>query len=223
MKIRQSYHHIVMFGAPGAGKGTLIGGGIVKDSSGGQEEVKGILDACPDFKHVSIGDAFRAQIKQNTLLGQYSAPYVKSGDFVPDAGLFRLLTAMSVSLQQNIIWDGFPRNLFQLSEFESIIGRHNKSKDSSLFIKLLGVELYVSEKTAKERINFRASQQNRADDTMDIARNRLDLYQKLTIPVINAMKDSGFPCLRLDGENTPHRERVRQFCKFIQANGYKCR
>ncbi|GAB3850929.1 adenylate kinase [Nesterenkonia populi] len=154
---------MLIVGPPGAGKGT--------QSKKISEEL-GIVA-------ISTGDIFRENIKGGTPLGQEAQKYVEAGNLVPDSLTNRLIEdRLSWDDAENgFLLDGYPRNLTQVEAFDEIIAR-------------LGVELdVVLELTAEKeelvsRLAKRAQQEGRSDDTEDVIRHRLEVFESETSPMI---------------------------------------
>lgn len=155
--------NIVLFGPPGAGKGTQSERLIEK------------------FKliHLSTGDIFRANLKNKTSLGELARTYMDKGQLVPDEVTIEMLKAEVVKHSSPIgfIFDGFPRTNAQAIALDELL----TSLETEISIMLA---LEVEEKELKKRLLARAEQSGRADDADPaIIENRIAIYNKDTAPV----------------------------------------
>ncbi|MBA3707144.1 MAG: adenylate kinase [Bacteroidetes bacterium] len=155
--------NIVLFGPPGAGKGT-------------QSEK---LIAKYQLQHLSTGDIFRANIKGATELGTLAKSYMDKGQLVPDEVTIRMLES-EVNKHPNakgFIFDGFPRTKAQAEALEKLL----KSKDTSITMMLA---LEVEEEELKKRLLLRGKDSGRPDDqNPDVIQKRIDVYNSETAPV----------------------------------------
>ncbi len=155
--------NIVLFGPPGAGKGTQSERLIEK------------------FKliHLSTGDIFRANLKNETSLGELARAYMDKGQLVPDEITIEMLKAevLKHSSPIGFIFDGFPRTNAQAIALDELL----KSLETEISIMLA---LEVEEEELKKRLLARAEQSGRADDADPaIIENRIAVYNKDTAPV----------------------------------------
>lgn len=155
--------NIVLFGAPGCGKGT---------QASRLREHYGI-------NHVSTGEVIRAEIARGTELGRSMEEYIKTGRLAPDAvviGMIANYVAEHRDAAGNI-FDGFPRTTIQAEEFDKILGGHG------LGVTLM-VDMHVPEEELVRRILLRGKDSGRADDASEeVIRGRLDVYRKQTAVV----------------------------------------
>jgi adenylate kinase len=155
--------NIVLFGPPGAGKGT--------QSEKLIEKYK--------LVHLSTGDIFRANIKGATELGALAKSYMDSGRLVPDEVTIRMLEA---EVNKNpdakgFIFDGFPRTKAQAEALDRLLASQNTS------ITLM-LALEVEEEELKNRLMLRGKVSGRLDDQIpEIIQNRIDVYNRETAPV----------------------------------------
>lgn len=155
--------NIVLFGPPGAGKGT---------QSEKLIERYGLV-------HLSTGDIFRANIKGNTELGQLAKSYIDKGALVPDEVTIKMLESEVVKHEdpKGFIFDGFPRTTAQAGALDSFL----ESKDTEITYMLA---LEVPEDELRERLRLRAETSGRTDDAdPKIIQNRIDTYNRETAPV----------------------------------------
>lgn len=155
--------NIVLFGAPGAGKGT---------------QAEKMVDFF-GFAHVSTGDLLRAEIAKGTTLGKEIQVIIGKGEFVSDAMVAEMIEAFvkeHVSAK-GIIFDGYPRTVKQAETLDSIMKRHGLQIDCML-------ALEVEEEELIKRISERAKTSGRADDSDEaIIRRRIEVYHEKTAPV----------------------------------------
>jgi adenylate kinase len=190
----QETKHIILMGPPGAGKGTF------------SSQVKEIL---PAIVHVSTGDIFRENLKNETPLGLKAKSYMDEGKLVPDE-ITNDMVKKSLDEISDKSWvlDGYPRNLNQ-AEFLSTITNVDLvillSVDHKILIKrILGRyscpncgEIYnkyfmkPKKKGICDKCNGKIKFIQRADDTKETLNNRLDVYEKVTKPLIDFYKNRG--------------------------------
>jgi len=155
--------NIVLFGPPGAGKGT--------------QAVK--LVEKYKLVHLSTGDIFRANIKGGTELGKLAKNYMNAGNLVPDEVTIGMLES-EVNKQTNskgFIFDGFPRTTAQAQALDKFLS----GKTLSISLTLA---LEVDEEELTKRIILRGKESGRADDQNEsIVRNRVKEYSNKTSPL----------------------------------------
>lgn len=154
---------IVLFGPPGAGKGTQSQKLIEKY----------------DLVHISTGDILRAERNARTLLGQEAQKYIDKGQLVPDSVVIGMLSSR-ISQYQNpngFIFDGFPRTTAQAKALDKLLAERGLSVDAM-------IALEVEEEELKKRILLRAKESGRVDDQdPEVIRKRIEVYNNETAPV----------------------------------------
>ncbi len=163
--------NIVLFGPPGAGKGTQSAKLIEKYN----------------LVHLSTGDIFRANIKNETELGKLAKSYIDKGQLVPDEVTIGML-ADEVNKNTNakgFIFDGFPRTQAQAEALDTLL----KNKNSSITLMLA---LEVEEEELRKRLLLRGKDSGRADDqNPEIIQNRINVYNAETTPVKDFYQNQG--------------------------------
>lgn len=157
---------IILFGAPGVGKGTQAT--ILAEKLG--------------VAHLSTGDAFRAAIKNQTEVGKIAKGYVDAGDLVPDDIVARIVEEAMAdpSFDNGCILDGFPRTKAQADALAALLSAKGRAVHRV-------VNLEVDDATIIERLLARG----RADDTQEIIQNRLDVYRQETAPLLEYYTAAG--------------------------------
>jgi len=155
--------NLVLFGKPGAGKGTQAA----------------FLKETYQLKHISTGDVFRANISQNTPLGQLAKSYMDKGDLVPDSVTIQMLEAEVNENQAaaGFIFDGFPRTTAQAEALDAFL------KTKSMAISAT-IALEVDEDVLTARLLERGKESGRPDDSDEAKiRNRFQEYNLKTAPL----------------------------------------
>jgi len=161
--------NIVIFGPPGAGKGTQSNF-IVKKFN---------------LYQLSTGELLRKEINDKTQLGQQISSIINAGNLVSDEIVGNLIEKFITykDYKNRLIFDGYPRNLSQARYLDVLLKRNNQKIDIAL-------KLSVSLKTIKKRIFERKNLEKRADDNEKIAIKRYETYENNIEPVINFYKQS---------------------------------
>ncbi len=156
--------NVLIFGAPGSGKGTQ------------SEE----LIRRYGFRHISTGELLRAEIKAQTELGQAAAGYINEGHLVPDSLIVDMMEKFISTLvdTEGIIFDGFPRTIPQAEAMETMLAHHGWKVDIVL-------NLQVPEEMLIERLLNRGKVSGRSDDNIETIRKRLEVYANETAPLVD--------------------------------------
>lgn len=161
--------NIVLFGKPGAGKGT-------------QAE---FLKQKYNLIHLSTGDIFRFNIKNDTELGQLAKTYMDKGDLVPDSVTIQMLQS-EVEKNKNVagfLFDGFPRTISQAEALDTFLDLKNQKITAT-------VALEADDKILISRLLERGKTSGRADDQdEDKIRNRYQEYNEKTAPLMEYYKN----------------------------------
>ncbi len=163
--------NLVLFGPPGAGKGT---------QSERLVEKYGLI-------HLSTGDVFRANIKGETELGLLAKSYMDKGQLVPDEVTINMLKSEVLKHEnpKGFIFDGFPRTNAQAEALDSFLEEINSSITQM-------ISLDVEEEELKSRLANRAKDSGRVDDAdPEVIQNRINVYNAETAPVIDFYKKQG--------------------------------
>ncbi len=191
---------LLIFGAPGAGKGT---------------QAKLICEKL-NIEHISTGDLMRAEVREGTELGKELDAIMSRGDYVSDDTTFELLKKKLTGkvLEEGFLLDGYPRTMEQVKMLEKIVGEVDKAIeiqiDNEVIIKRLstrrvcdscgkiynavtdGLETGDKCKTCEGKLY------QRKDDTEEAIKIRLETYEKSTKPLINYYENKG-QILSVDG------------------------
>ena len=161
--------NIIIFGPPGAGKGT---------------QSKFIVNKY-NLYQLSTGELLRNEIKNKTELGSQISSIINSGELVSDEIVSNLIEKFisNDTYKHKIIFDGYPRNLTQAKNLDNLLKKYKQKIDIVL-------KLSVSLETVKKRISERQNQEKRADDNEEIAIKRYKTYEKSSEPVIDYYKQS---------------------------------
>ena len=154
--------NLVIFGAPGSGKGTQ----------------SDLLVAKYGFRHISTGDVLRAEIKQGTELGRTAQQFIDKGQLIPDELMIEILASVYDSLCpcEGVIFDGFPRTIPQAEALKNMLAQRGTEVSAVL-------QLEVPEEMLTERLLNRGKTSGRADDNAETIRKRLEVYHSQTAPL----------------------------------------
>lgn len=157
--------NIVIFGAPGSGKGT-------------QSE---LMIKKYGFGHISTGDVLRNEIKNQTELGQTAKKYIDNGQLIPDDLMIDILASVYDSFgadHKGVIFDGFPRTIPQAEALKTMLDKRGH-KVSAM------IELDVPEDELMKRLINRGKESGRSDDNEGTIKKRLNVYHSQTAPLID--------------------------------------
>jgi len=162
--------NIIIFGAPGSGKGTYSDEIVARYNMG----------------HISTGDVLRNEIKGNTELGKIAKGYIDNGQLIPDELMIDILakTYDALPAGQGVIFDGFPRTIPQAEALKKMLAE--RGHDMGLML-----ELIVDEETLMARLLNRAKEQGRADDNEETIKKRFEVYHKQTEPLSEWFQKEG--------------------------------
>lgn len=188
--------NIVLFGAPGAGKGTQSA--LLVENLG--------------FRQISTGDLFRAAIKNKTELGQKAQSFIDRGELVPDSIVIGMVDEVLAKINgQNFILDGFPRNVSQAEALGKILSQRKLEIGKAIFLevpteallsrltgrrvcKACGAVFHISSKPTKSQgvcdsCGGEVIQRN--DDKEEVIATRLKTYEESTAPLKEYYKSHG--------------------------------
>ena len=155
--------NIILFGPPGAGKGT---------------QSKYLVKKLNGFQ-ISTGDMLRDEIKKNTKIGKKITQDMNEGIFISDDIVNKLIEKVVFDNEKKgkLIFDGYPRTLSQAKNLDTLIKISNQKIDLIFF-------LNVNKETIIERVQKRKILENRTDDKLETILKRYDTYMKTTQPVL---------------------------------------
>lgn len=163
--------NIVLFGPPGAGKGTQSEKLIEKYQ----------------IDHISTGDLFRKHLGEGTALGKLAKKYMDEGNLVPDEVVIGMVDDKinATSKPTGFIFDGFPRTVAQAEALDNLLKKKGLSISGMIALEVPEVEL-------KKRIQERGKTSGRSDDQdEEKIKNRIKVYNEETLPVANYYKKQG--------------------------------
>lgn len=156
--------NIVIFGAPGSGKGTQSDLMIKKYGLG----------------HISTGDVLRNEIKNGTELGKTAKGYIDNGQLIPDELMVSILASVYDGFgtdHEGVIFDGFPRTIPQAEALKAMLAERGHKVAAM-------IELDVPEDELMARLIKRGQESGRSDDNEETIRKRLGVYHSQTAPLI---------------------------------------
>tara|TARA_A100001011_G_C14000321_1_gene711066 strand:+ start:175 stop:759 length:585 start_codon:yes stop_codon:yes gene_type:complete len=176
---RKKKVNVILFGPPGAGKGT---------------QAKHLVKQLKSFQ-ISTGDILRDEIQNNSEIGKKIVEDMSDGRFVSDEIVNSLIERLifDPSKKNKLIFDGYPRSLTQAKNLEKLLEKTNQKIDFVFF-------LNVNKETIIKRIEQRKTIENRTDDDLNTIVKRYDKYMETTKPVLDFYsKNSNF--YELDGSS----------------------
>ena len=164
--------NIVIFGAPGSGKGT---------------QSDKLIEHYNLF-HISTGDVLRDNIRRGTELGKIAKGFIDQGQLVPDELIIDILAQVldenKEQASEGVIFDGFPRTIPQAEALEQLLADRGTQVDA-----VVGLE--VPEEELIKRILLRGQLSGRSDDNEETARKRLETYHNQTSPLKAYYQEQG--------------------------------
>ena len=163
--------NIVIFGAPGSGKGTQ----------------SDLMIEHYGLGHISTGDVLRNEIKKGTELGKTAQGYIDNGQLIPDDLMVSILAKVYDGFgrgHKGVIFDGFPRTIPQAEALKQMLDERG-DKIAAM------IELDVPEDELMKRLILRGQQSGRADDNEETIKKRLVVYHSQTQPLIEWYKKEG--------------------------------
>ncbi len=160
--------NIVIFGAPGSGKGTQSERIVEKFG----------------INHISTGDVLRKEIKNGTELGMTAKYFIDQGQLLPDDVIINMLASTLDGLKDSkgVIFDGFPRTVAQAEALKKMLAERGQEVSVML-------DLEVPEDELMDRLIKRGQMSGRADDNEETIKKRLVVYNEQTTPLIDWYKN----------------------------------
>lgn len=188
--------NIIIFGAPGCGKGTYS-----------DELVKHY-----GMSHISTGDVLRQEIKNDTELGRIAKGYIDKGQLIPDELMIDILARVYDEQPEGkgVIFDGFPRTIAQAEALKKMLAERKNELG-------LMIELIVDEDVLMERLLNRAKEQGRADDNEETIKKRFNVYHTQTAPLTEWFEKEGIRNSFLWRENPSKEQMLSAIYKVIDA------
>ncbi len=168
---RNQMKNIVIFGAPGSGKGTQ----------------SDLMIEHYGLEHISTGDVLRSEIKKGTELGNTAKGFIDNGQLIPDELMIDILASVYDSFgrsHKGVIFDGFPRTIPQAEALKKMLDERG-DKVAAM------IELDVPENELMKRLIKRGQESGRADDNEETIKKRLVVYHQQTQPLIEWYKKEG--------------------------------
>ena len=187
--------NIIIFGAPGSGKGTYSEAIMEKYGMG----------------HISTGDVLRAEIKQGTQLGKVAQGYIDQGQLIPDELMISILAKVydEQPAGRGVIFDGFPRTIPQAEALKKMLAERGHEMG-------MMIELVVSEDILMMRLLRRALEQGRADDNEETIKKRFSVYYQQTAPLAEWFQKEGIRTVVSWEEHPSKEEMIGQVCRVIE-------
>ena len=163
--------NIIMFGAPGSGKGT-------------QSDL--IVEAC-GLNHISTGELLREEIAKQTDKGRKIDELISKGNLAPDDMIMEILFDRLEHFNGNtkgIVFDGIPRTLNQAVAFEKMMNQLGKPVT-------IMIDIDVPREILIDRLLYRGQNSGRSDDNMEVIKHRFEVYEATATPVKNFYQSIG--------------------------------
>lgn len=163
--------YYILFGPPGAGKGTHASAIAEKYN----------------LKHLSTGELLRAEIAAGTELGKQAKSLIEAGALVPDSVVEGMIETAFDTIKgfDGFLLDGFPRNISQAEDLDKILSKRGEQVTAV-------VSIMIPDELIRKRIAHRAAIEGRADDASDeTITNRIKTYHTQTEPLIDFYKKQG--------------------------------
>ena len=186
----------ILLGPPGAGKGTQAARIVEKYN----------------VPHISTGDIFRDNVKRQTELGKKAQEYMNKGELVPDDLVIEIACTrlLEDDCKEGFLLDGFPRTVYQAEKLDEFLTNHGMELDKAINIEVADEELIsrlTGRRTCKDCgasyhiVNIPTKVEGvcdecggelvqRADDTEETVRNRIDVYKDQTMPLVEYYTNS---------------------------------
>ena len=190
--------YYILFGPPGAGKGTHAGAIAEKYN----------------LKHISTGELLRAEIAAGSKLGMKAKTLIDAGSLVPDSVVEGMIENAFNTIKgvDGFLLDGFPRNLSQAKDLDAILAKRGEKVTAV-------ISLMIDDDVIRQRIAHRAAIEGRADDASDaVITNRIKTYHAQTEPLIEFYKNAGkyYECDGNKGTIEDNRNRVLALVESIK-------
>lgn len=173
--------NIVIFGAPGSGKGTQSEN-LIKNYG---------------LHHISTGEVLRDQIARGTELGHTADAYISKGQLIPDELMISILADIldnTPEAKDGVIFDGFPRTIEQAKALRTMLEERGAKVDAV-------VGLHVEEDELVQRLLKRGKESGRSDDNLETIKQRLKVYHSQTQPLQKFYEEAG-DYLAIEGMGT---------------------
>ena len=172
---------IVLLGAPGSGKGTQAA----------------MLQEVLDLPHISTGALLRSAVKKETPVCLQAKDILGRGDFLPDEIMLHLIEERLArpDVATSFLLDGYPRNLAQAEALDDLLTRLGKPLDEA-------IQSDVDPERILARILRRQAEEHRSDDSEEVFRHRMEVYEEQTAPVADYYAERGL-LTRILGHGSP--------------------
>lgn len=172
---------IVLLGAPGSGKGTQAA----------------LLQEVLKLPHISTGALLRAAVEEETAIGLQAREILDRGDFMPDGIMLQLIEERlsRPDVETSFLLDGYPRNLAQAEALDELLERIGKPLDEA-------IQIDVDPERILARILRRQEEEHRSDDSEEVFRHRMEVYEEQTAPVADYYAERGL-LTRILGHGSP--------------------